>query len=294
MEKDGSGDSTGKNAELDALLSAADRGMLEAIRDNLDLDTGFAHILGDVAGITPTGRPTRPAEAEPGGHAHSNGHALDPVPACEVAGAAHKIPASPASKSHREPLHHHRALITLALAVVTALNIAVLCSLSQHHRAVGARSAAGATSPAFKPIAGEPTRDFYFFPPPRPQQMIVLANKAGASASLRFMADSAGIGGDPVISYLRDSRSGPVLLLSGFPAGTAIRFLSIDAGQSRRNCFNVSYRNHPFPSSGEQFSPRATICIARGNGRVMLKTVQNQSSGQIGVIITWFSDLVGT
>ena len=85
MEKDGSGDSTGKNAELDALLSAADRGMLEAIRDNLDLDTGFAHILGDVAGITPTGRPTRPAEAEPGGHAHSNGHALDPVPACEVA-----------------------------------------------------------------------------------------------------------------------------------------------------------------------------------------------------------------
>lgn len=217
MEKDGSGDSMGKDAELDALLSAADRGMLEAIRDNLDLDTGFAHILSDLAGITPTGRPTGPAEAEPGGHAHSYGHALDPVPACEVANTAHKIPASAASRSHREPLHHHRALITLALAVVTALNIAVLCSLSQNHGAVGALYGANATSPAFRPIAGEPTRDFCFFLPPRPQQLIVLANKVGASVSLRFAAESAGVGGDPVISCLRDSRSGPVLLLSGFP-----------------------------------------------------------------------------
>jgi hypothetical protein len=56
MEKDGSSGSTGKDAELDALLSATDRGMLEAIRDNLDLDTGFAQILGDIAGVTPAGR----------------------------------------------------------------------------------------------------------------------------------------------------------------------------------------------------------------------------------------------
>jgi hypothetical protein len=292
MEKHGSGDSTGKDAELDALLSAADRGMLEAIRDNLDLDTGFARILGDLAGITPTGRATGPAEAEPGGHAHSNGHPLDPVPACEVVGAAYKIPASAASGSHREPLHHHRALITLALTVVTAINIAVLCSFSQNHGAVGALYGAYATSPAFKPVAGEPIRDFCFFSLPRLQQVIALANKVGASASLRFAADSTGIGGDPVISYLRDSRGGPVLLLSGFPAGTAIRFLSIDAGQSRRNCFKVRYSNHPFPSSGEQFSPGTMICIA--GGRVMLKAVQHQSSGQIGVIIAWFPDVVRT
>ena len=50
-----------RDAELDALLSAADRGMLDAIRDNLDLDTGFAQILDNLAGITPSGRATGPA-----------------------------------------------------------------------------------------------------------------------------------------------------------------------------------------------------------------------------------------
>ena len=57
IEKDGAGNSTGKDAELDALLSAADRAMLDAIRDNLALDTGLAQILGDLAGIPPAGRP---------------------------------------------------------------------------------------------------------------------------------------------------------------------------------------------------------------------------------------------
>lgn len=283
MEKDGSGESTGKDAELDALLSAADRGMLEAIRDNLDLDTGFAHILGDVAGITLSGRPTEPAEAEPGGHAQSYGRTLAPVLACEVAGAAHKIPASAASKSHREPLHHHRALITLALAVVTALNIAVLCSFSQNHRAVGALHDANATSPTFRPIAGEPTRDFYFFPPPRLQQLIVLANKVGTSVSLRFAADSAGGGGDPVISYLRDSRSGPVFCYPDSPqapqSGFSALTLASHTGTASKSATGTT-RSLP---SGEQFSPGTMICIAGGNGRVMLKTVQNQSNAQIGV-----------
>ena len=71
MEKDGFSDSAGKDAELDALLSAADRGMLDAIQDNLDLDTGFAQILGDLTEVTPTVRATGPAQAVPGGHAHS-------------------------------------------------------------------------------------------------------------------------------------------------------------------------------------------------------------------------------
>jgi hypothetical protein len=118
--------------------------------------------------------------------------------------------------------------------------------------------------------------------------------RAGASASLRFAADGAGIGGDPVISYLRNSRSGPVLLLSGFPAGTATRFLRISAGQSCRNCSAVSYWSYPFPSGGEQVSPGMTICIARGTGRIMLRTIPDQSSGQIGVIIIWFPDLAST
>lgn len=77
-----------------------------------------------------------------------------------------------------------------------------------------------------------------------------------------------------------------------FPAGTAVRFLSIDAGPSRRSHSTVSGWNHPFPSDGEQFSPGTAICIAGGNGRVMLETAQNQSSGQIGVLITWFSNLL--
>ena len=292
MEKDGSGSSTGKDAELGALLSGADRGMLDAIRDHLDLDTGFAQILGDLAGITPAGRPAGPEEAEPGDHAHSYGHALDPVRACEVSGAAHKIPAPAGPRTRQEPRHHHRTLTTLALAVITALNIALLCSLSHNHGAISAQSGASATSPTPKPIAGEPARDLWLLPPPRPHQLIVLASKAGASASLRFAAYSAGIGGDPVISYLRDSRSGPVLLLSGFPAGTAIRFLSTGTDQSYGNCSTVSHQHHPFPSGGEQLSPGTTICITGDNGRVMLKTVQNQSGGQIGVIITWFPDLV--
>jgi hypothetical protein len=289
MEKDGSGNSTGKDADLDALLSAADRGMLDAIRDHLDLDTGFAQIL---AGIPPTGRPTGPAEAEPGDHAHSYGHALDPVRACEVSGAAHKSPAPAGPETRREPRHHHRALTTLALAVITALNIALLYSLSHNHGAIGAQSGASATTPTPKPIVGEPARDLWYFPPPRPHQLIVLASKAGASASLRFAADSAGIGGDPAISYLRDSRSGPVFLLSGFPVGTAIRFLSTGADQPCGNCSTVSHRNHPFPSGGEQLSTGTTICITGDNGQVMLKTVQNQPSGQIGVMITWFPDLM--
>ena len=142
------------------------------------------------------------------------------------------------------------------------------------------------------PIAGERARDHREFLPPRPHNLILLASKAGASASLRFAADNAGIGGDPVISYLKDSPSGPVLLLSGFPAGTAIRFLSTGADQSCRTCSTASCRNHPFPPGGEQLSPGATICITRDNGRVMLETVQNQPSAQIGVIVTWFPDLM--
>jgi hypothetical protein len=285
MQKDDSGDSAGKDPELDALLSAVDGGMLEAIEDNLDLDTGFAQVLGGLAGITPAGRPTGSAQAEPGGH----DHALDPVLACEVSRAAREIAASAGAKSHRASPYPHRALITLALAVVTALNIAVLCSLSQNHGAIGAQYSANPTNPDLKPIAGEPARNF--LPHSGPQQLIVLDNKVGASASLRFAADSARIGGDPVISYLRDSRSGPVLLLSGFPPGTAIRFLNSGAGQSCRNRA-VSHWNHHFPSGGEQFPPGTTICIAGTNGRVMLNTVQDQSSGQIGVIVNWSADLV--
>jgi hypothetical protein len=287
MEKDGSSGSTGKDAELDALLSATDRGMLEAIRDNLDLDTGFAQILGDIAGVTPAGRPTGTAEAGPGGHAHGYGHALDPVLACGVSRADRMIPASADPQSPREPLYHHRVLIILAFAVVAALNIAVLFGLSQSHGAVGAQSGATATNPASKAIAGERPAGF-----PRPRQVIVLADKVGASASLRFAAESAGIGGDPVISYLEDSRSGPVLLLSGFPAGAAVRFLSIGAGRSCRNCATVSDWSESFPSGGEQFSPGTMICIAGDNGRVVLDTVQNQASGQIRVIVSWFPGLV--
>jgi hypothetical protein len=289
MQKDDSGDSAGKDPELDALLSAVDGGMLEAISDNLDLDTGFAQILAGLAGITPAGRPRGSAQAERGGHDHDHDHALDPVLACEVSEAAREIAASADPKSRRASPYPHRALITLALAVVTALNIAVLCSLSQNHGAIGAQSGANPTNPDLMPIAGEPARGF--LPHSGPQQLIVLDNKVGAFASLRFAADSAGIGGDPVISYLRDSRSGPVLLLSGFPAGTAIRFLSGGAGRSCRNC-PVSYWNHPFPSGGEQLSPGTMICIAGTNGRVVLNTVQDQSSGQIGVIVNWSADLV--
>jgi hypothetical protein len=288
MEKDGSGDSAGQDTELDALLSAVDGGMLDAIRDNLDLDTGFAQILGGLAGTTPAGRPTGSARAEPGGHAH--GHALDPVRACEVPGAAREIAASAGPKNHTGSPYRHGALITLALAVITVLNIAVLCSLSQSHGVIGARSGASATNPDFKRIAGEPARNL--FPPPGARQLIVLDDKVGASASLRFAADSAGIGGDPVISYLRDSRSGPVLLLSGFPVGTAIRFLSSGAGPPCRNRTAASYWNLPFPSGGEQFSPGTTICIAGSNGRVVLNTIQDQSSGQIAVIVNWSADLV--
>jgi hypothetical protein len=166
IEKGCPGGLGGKDAELDALLSAADRGMLNAIRDNLDLDTGLTQILGNVAGITPTGRPTGPVEAEPGGHAHSYGHAPDPVPAFEVSRAARKIPVSVGPKSPRRLLYHHRALIMLALAIVTALNIAVLFSLSQSHGAIGTQSGASAAGLPVKPITGEPAGDL--FPPPRP------------------------------------------------------------------------------------------------------------------------------
>jgi hypothetical protein len=286
IEKDGSGNSAGKDAELDAFLSAADRGMLDAIRDNLDLDTGFAQILGDLTEVTPAGRPTGPAAAELAGHAHSHGHALDPVPACEVSGGR-KIPAVAGPKTRNQPRYHRKTLTTLALAVLTALNIALLCSLSHSHGAVGAQSGASVANPM--PVAGERVRDHREFLPPK---LILLATKAGASASLRFAADHAGIGGNPAISYLKDSPSGPVLLLSGFPAGTAIRFLSTRADLSCRTCSTVSRRNHPFLPGGEQLSPGATICITGDNGRVMLETVQSQPNAQIGVIVTWFPDLM--
>ena len=289
--KDGPGGSTGQDKDLDALLSAADTGMLDAIRANLDLDTGFAQILSGLAGITPAGRPAAPPETEPVSQAPSYGHALDPVRACQAASAAHKIPPANGPKSPRKPLYHHRALVTLALAIIAALNIAVLVILSQNHAAASAQSIARAANPPSAPIAGEPARDLYPLRPPTTRQQVVLADKVGASASLRSAADSAGIGGNPVISYLRDSRNGPVLLLSGLPAGTAIMFLSIDADKSCWNCSTVGQRNYPFPRSGEQFSPGTRICIAGANGRVILKTMQSQSSGQIDVIITTFPDL---
>jgi len=188
--KDGSGNSAGKDMELDALLSAADNGMLGAIRDNLDLDTGFAQVLGNLAGITPTGQPTGPTQAEPGGQAHR------------------KTPAPAVPETRKEPRYHPKTLTTLALAVITALSIALLFSLSHNYWAVGAQSG---SSP--KPIAGEPAKKLWDFPPGS-HDFIPLASKAGASASLKSAADNAGIGGDPVISYLKDSRSGPVLLLN--------------------------------------------------------------------------------
>jgi hypothetical protein len=286
MGKDGSGNSPGKDTELDALLSAADNGMLDAIRDNLDLDTGLAQILGNLAGITPAVRPTGPAEAEPGGQAHSDGHAPGPVRALGIPGAARKTPDPAVPETRNEPPYHPKTLTTLALAVITALSIALLGSLSHNHWAVGARPGA---SP--KPIAGEPAKKLWHFPP-GPHHFIVLASKAGAPASLKSAADNAGIGGDPVISYLKDSPSGPVLLLSGFPAGTAIRLLSPGADQSCWTRSTASRRSHPFPSSGQQFSPRTTLCITGGNGQVMLKTFQNQPSGQIAVIVTSFPDMM--
>jgi hypothetical protein len=288
--KGGSSGSTGKDKELDALLSAADKGMLDAIRANLDLDTGFAQILGGLADITLAGRPAAPLEAGPGGQAPGYGHALDPVRACEAASAADKTRAAIGPKSPSKPLYQHRTLITLALAVVAALNIAVLVSLSQNHASASGQSIANAANPPSASIAGEPARDGYPVPPPKTRQQVVLADKVGASASLRSAADSAGIGGDPVISYLKDSLNSPVLLLSGLPAGTATMFLSTDPDQSCRNCSTVSQWN-PFPSSGEQFPPGTRIFIAGPNGRVMLRTMQSQSSGQIDVIIISFPDL---
>src|SRR5262249_11514525 len=155
-------------------------------------------------------------------------------------------PAGP--KTRKEPRDHHKTLTTVALAVITALSIALLCSLSYNYGAVGAQSGASATSP--KRIAGEPTRELWPFPPARQHQLIVRPGKAGASACLSLVTYNAGIGGDPAISSLKDSRSGPVLLLSGFPAGTAIRFLSTGADQSCRTRSAVSRRNHPFPPGG--------------------------------------------
>jgi hypothetical protein len=167
----------------------------------------------------------------------------------------------------------------------------VLFSLSQNHAAAGARSIANAANPPSAPIAGEPARDLFPLRPPKTRQQVVLADKVGASASLRSVADSAGIGGDPVISYLSDSRSGPVLLLSGLTAGTVTVFLSIDADQSCRNCSTVGQWNYPFPRGGQQFSLGTRIWIAGANGRVMLRTMQSQSSGQIDVIIISFPEL---
>jgi hypothetical protein len=211
MGKDVSGNSTGKDTELDALLSAADGGMLDAIRDNLDLDTGLAQILGDLAGVTPTG----PADAEPGGHAHGNGHALDPVPACRASGAGRTISAPAGPEARTEPRYHRKTLTTLALAVVTALNIALLCSLSHNHgAAIAAPPGVGVT----RPIGGEPARDLCYILPPRPQRLIVLAPKAAAFASL-------------------------------------IGLLCTGAGPSCRTCSAVSHLNRPFPPAVSNSPP---------------------------------------
>jgi hypothetical protein len=288
--KDDSGGSTDKDKELDAFLSDADAGLLDAIRDNVDLDTGFAQVIGDLTGTTSAGQPTGPADADPGGRAPSYGHEPDPVHAGEVFDAARTMAAAD-PKGSKEPLCHRRALVTLAVAVVAALQIALLFSLSQNHGFASAQSGASVTNPPSKPIAGEPAGDFNPVWPPRMRQVIVLASKARAFASLGFAADSAGIGGNPVISYVKGFSGSPVLLLSGLPVGTATRFLSISADQSCGNCPEVSDWSYQSASGGEQFSPGTTVYIAGGNGRVILRTVQNQSSGQVVVIITWFPDV---
>ena len=159
MEKDDSGNSTGRETELDTFLSAADRGMLDAIRDNLDLDTGLAQVLSNLTGTAPASRPTGPAEAEPSGHAHNYGYAPGPALACELPGAAHKTPGPAVPESRKGPRDHQRALTTLTLAVITALSIALLCSLSHNHGAVGAQSGA---SP--RPITREPAREALVLP----------------------------------------------------------------------------------------------------------------------------------
>ena len=45
------------------------------------------------------------------------------------------------------------------------------------------------------------------------------------------------------------------------------------------------------PGSGEQFSLGTRIFIGGANGRVMLRTMQSQFSGQIDMIIISFPDL---
>ena len=155
IEKDGSGNSAGKDAELDALLSAADRGMLDAIRDNLDLDTGFAQILGDLtedhadqpADGTRSGRARRP-RSQPRPRAR---------PGTRLRGFRRRSqdPGRAGPKTRNQPRYHHKTLTTLALAVITALNIVLLCSLSYNYGAVGAQSGlaqpALSASPASRP-----------------------------------------------------------------------------------------------------------------------------------------------
>jgi hypothetical protein len=95
----------------------------------------------------------------------------------------------------------------------------------------------------------------------------------------------AGIDGNLAIRYLRDSRSGPVLLLSGLPIGTVTRFLSM--GRACADCYTVGYGNYTFPPGGEEFPAGTGIWIAGHDGEIILRTLQDQFSGQVDVTIVW-------
>jgi hypothetical protein len=290
-----------QDAELDALLSAADKGMLDAIRDNLDLDAGFAQALDASGAVTPASRPapaTHPKGKDCGGaHAHRN--TPDPLHARNTPAPPHPVPALAARAGLRELSYSGRAAITVALALVAALYVALFLDLTQDHGGAFAQPVASAPYlpaqppdgfPA-KPHPGEPPRGFH---PPfyMPQRLAVLDIPAGTSMSLKFAADSAGIGGHPVISYVKDYPSGPTLLLFDFPEGTHVRLLSADTGQPATSPRVDDQQGHPFHSRGEQFPPKATIAIAGPSAMVILKTMPDQPGNRVYVIVTRFPNIL--
>jgi hypothetical protein len=193
------GDPLDSGPELHAILRAADNGLLQAIENNLDLNAGFSRLISELPEVAPADTQRSPARTGP---------RRAGLYAARVAGA-------PAEGRWLSPLavnggggaapHNRSRLIMLGLAVALALNIGVLTSLIHNSATSPQPGASGIALPAnhlpHEPAIGRR------FPPPRPQQVIILGSP-GAFAPLGDFAAGAGIGGNPVISYLENSGKG--------------------------------------------------------------------------------------
>lgn len=156
IDKEKSDGPAGDDTGLDALMAAADQGMLDAIRASLDLDAGFAQVLGSLESTVPPAPLASASETRP----CNCGNVSQPT------GAPHRIGQSihVSTAANRKQAWFAGILVAAVFALIISLNVAVLVKIGRDR--VSAFPQAGANAPClpFKPPANLPMKPIIRIP----------------------------------------------------------------------------------------------------------------------------------